>query len=268
MTPDLTGARAIVTGAGRGIGRAVALSFAAAGADVAVLDLAPSPRADEVDSARQSTAQEVAGRGRRSLEVAVDLSDEVATHAAINSVINEWDGLDILVNIAGGAVTPFATSAPSKISSADIRTCLDVNLMSAIFSCQAAVPALAASSGQGRQTAIVNTSSLSATGVLPAGMLSGYALSKAALVHYTRSLAEEVGPSGIRVNAVAPGYIMTDRVRANSADTGFADKAADSALRRLGEPQDIADAVVYLASPMAGYITGQVLAVDGATRLV
>lgn len=268
MTPDLMGARAIVTGGGRGIGRATALSLAAAGADVAVLDLAPAPRTDESDDASAATAQRVTAMGRRSLEVAVDLTDEAAACAAVESVVTQWTGLDILINVAGGAVTPFATSAPSKISATDVRTCLDVNLMSAIYCCQAAAPALVAAAKEGRQTAIVTTSSLSATGVLPAGMLSGYALSKAALVHYTRSLAEELGPRGVRVNAVSPGYVMTDRVRANSADTGFADKAADSASRRLGDPQDIANAIVYLASPIAGYITGQVLAVDGVTRLV
>ncbi len=267
MIRGLTGLRAAVTGAARGIGRATALRLAELGADVAVLDINLRPTAEGHRDDAEQTTTAIERLGRRTVGEQVDLTDERAAHSAIHRIVREWDGLDLLVTIAGGAITPYERSAPSAIPAADIRTCLDVNLMTTVYACQAAAPVLVRSAEHGLPAAIVTMSSLSAGGVLPGGMLSGYALSKAAVAHYTRSLAEELGPLGVRVNAVAPGYVMTARIRANSAVTGFADKAADSALRRLAEPGDIADAVAYLASPMAGYITGQVLPVDGATRL-
>ncbi|BBG02616.1 MULTISPECIES: SDR family NAD(P)-dependent oxidoreductase [Pseudonocardia] len=267
MSIDLTGVRALVTGAGRGIGRATALRLAECGADVAVLDRNPDSRAEVSDDDGEPTAQVVAALGRRGLGIRADLTDRSAARAAVDRVVAEWGGLDVVVAVAGGAITPFARSAASEIPVSDVRTLLEVNLMTTIHVCQAAVPALRASAAAGGAPSIVTTSSLSASGVMPGGTLSGYALAKAAVVHYTRSLAEELGPEGIRVNAVAPGYTMTERVRAESVHTGFAEKAADSALRRLGTPEDVADAYVYLVSPMAAYVTGQILAVDGATRL-
>jgi NAD(P)-dependent dehydrogenase (short-subunit alcohol dehydrogenase family) len=267
MVVDLHGMRALVTGAGRGIGRATALRLADAGADVAVVDRNLESQAEVTDSPDEPTVAAVTALGRRSVGVTADLTDEAAARGAVDRVVAEWDGLDLLVNVAGGAITPFARSAASVIPTADLRLLLDVNLMATVHLCQQAAPALRASAAAGRSPAIVNTTSLSATGVMPGGTLSGYALSKAAVAHYTRSLAEDLGPDGVRVNAVAPGYTMTERVRADSVSTGFAEKAADSALRRLATPEDIADAFLYLASPLAAYVTGQVLPVDGATRL-
>jgi NAD(P)-dependent dehydrogenase (short-subunit alcohol dehydrogenase family) len=268
MVVDLNGTRALVTGAGRGIGRATALRLAGAGADVAVVDRNLESQAEVTDSPDEPTVTAVAALGRRSMGVAADLTDEVAARGAVDRVVAEWGGLDLLINVAGGAITPFTRSAASVMPMEDLRLLLDVNLMATVYLCQQAVPALRSSAGGGRSPAIVNTSSLSAEGVMPGGTLSGYALAKAAVAHYTRSLAEELGPEGVRVNAVAPGYTMTERVRADSVSTGFAAKANDSALRRLAMPEDIADAFLYLASPLSGYVTGQILSVDGATRLV
>ena len=267
MIVDLSGMRALVTGAGRGIGRATALRLADCGADIAVVDRNLESQAEVTDSPEEPTVKAVAALGRRAIGVQADLTDEVAARGAVDRVVAEWGGLDLLINIAGGAITPFTRSAATVIPMEDLRLLLDINLMATVYLCQQAAPALRASAAEGRNPAIVNTTSLSATGVMPGGTLSGYALSKAAVVHYTRSLAEELGPDGVRANAVAPGYTMTERVRADSASTGFAEKAADSALRRLATPEDIADAFVYLASPLSAYVTGQILPVDGATRL-
>lgn len=267
MGIELTGMRALVTGAGRGIGRATALRLAEAGADVAVVDRNLDSQTEVTDSPEDPTVEAGAALGRRAFGVQADLSDEVAARGAVDRVVAEWAGLDVLVNVAGGAITPFPRSAATVIPIDDLRLLLDVNLMSTVYLCQQAAPALRAAAA-GRSPAIVNTGSLSAIGVMPGGTLSGYALAKAAVAHYTRSLAEELGPEGVRVNAVAPGYTMTERVRADSASTGFAEKANDSALRRLATPEDVADAFVYLASPLSAYVTGQILSVDGATRLV
>lgn len=268
MSIDLTGLRALVTGAGRGIGRATALRLAELGADVAVVDRNLTSNAEVTADPEPPTVDAIAALGRRALGVQADLTDEAAAHAAVEQVVTAWDGLDVLVAVAGGAITPFARSTASVIPASDVRTLLDVNLMTTIHVCQAAAPALRASAAQGRGPSIVTTSSLSTSAAMPGGTLSGYALAKAAVDHYTRSLAEDLGPDGVRVNAVAPGYTMTERVQADSAVTGFAEKAADSVLRRLGTPRDIADAYAYLVSPMAAYVTGQIVRVDGATRLV
>jgi NAD(P)-dependent dehydrogenase (short-subunit alcohol dehydrogenase family) len=267
MLVDLNGMRALVTGAGRGIGRATALRLAECGADIAVVDRNLESQAEVTDAPEEPTVKAVAALGRRAIGIEVDLTDEAAARGAVDRVVAEWGGLDLLVNIAGGAITPFARSAATVIPIEDVRALLDVNLMATIYLCQQAAPALRASAAEGRSPAIINTSSLSATGVMPDGTLSGYALAKAAVAHYTRSLAEELGPDGVRANAIAPGYTMTERVRAESASTGFAEKANDSALRRLATPEDIADAFVYLASPLSAYVTGQILSVDGAARL-
>jgi NAD(P)-dependent dehydrogenase (short-subunit alcohol dehydrogenase family) len=260
---QLEGVRAIVTGAGRGIGRAVALRLAEGGADVAVVDIDLESGKGIRGEADEPTTELITALGRRSLGIQADLTDPTAATRIVSTVTDAWGGVDVVANIAGGAITPFARSNASTIPVEDIRHILDVNLMSAIYMCQAAVPALRASS----RAAIVNTTSLSASVAHPDGMLAGYGMSKIALGYYTRALAEELGRDGIRVNAVAPGYTMTGRVRASSVDTGFADKAADVALRRLAEPDDIANGVLFLASRESAYITGHTLAIDGQTRV-
>lgn len=264
MGEQLQGIKAIVTGAGRGIGRAVAIRLAEQGADVAVVDIDLTSGKDIPGEEDAPTTTAIESLGRRALGIQADLTDPTAASRIVATVVDAWGGLDVVANIAGGAITPFVRSSASTIPVEDIRHILDVNLMSAIYMCQAAVPALREST----RAAIINTTSLSASVAHPEGKLAGYGMSKIALGYYTRALAEEMGPEGIRVNAVAPGYTMTGRVRANSVDTGFADKAADVALRRLATPEDIADGVAFLASPNSSYITGHTLAIDGQTRVV
>ena len=264
MSSALSGLRAIVTGAARGIGRATAITLAAQGADVAVVDIDLRSGLEIPGEADDLTTDAIKELGVRTIGIEADLTEEASATRIVSAVREEWGGFDILVNIAGGAITPFEGSRASETSPADIRRALDVNLMSAIYLCQASVPVLRESASP----SIVNTTSLSAENVLPGGSYAGYALSKAALAHYTRYLAADVGHLNIRVNAVSPGYTMTGRVRANSAATGFADKASHSALGRLGEPEDIARSVTFLVSPDSSYITGHILAVDGMTRLV
>ena len=263
MNAALSGLHAVVTGAGRGIGRATAITLAELGADVAVVDIDLRSGNETPVEQNDSTTGAIAALGSRTMGLEADLTEEASAAMVVSAVLEEWGGFDILVNVAGGAITPFEGSRASVTSPADICKALDVNLMSAIYLCQASVSALRASASP----SIVNITSLSAEGVLPGGSYAGYALSKAALAHYTRYLAADLGQYGIRVNAVSPGYVMTDRVRANSATTGFADKASHSALGRLGEPEDVARTIAFLASPNSSYVTGHILAVDGMTRL-
>lgn len=263
MELELTGKRAIVTGAGRGIGRTTALRLAELGCDVAVVDLALGVERDTYGESNTPTTEEIEKIGRRALGIEADLTLEESAKRIIDTVVEAWGGFDFLVNVAGGAVTPFEVSGPVDAPIADVRKLMDMNYMSAVYMCQAAAPVLRETEG----AAIVNTTSIQSTQVLPGGKNAAYGASKAALMYYTRCLAEDLGPQGIRVNAVAPGYTLSGRVKQN-ASTGFAEKGNDAALRRLGKPEDIADGVAFLVSPGASYITGHELSVNGGLRLV
>jgi NAD(P)-dependent dehydrogenase (short-subunit alcohol dehydrogenase family) len=259
MTNSLTGKTAVVTGAGRGIGRACAVRLAELGADVAVVDVDLRSGEHYAGELPGLTTEQIEALGRRTIGVQADLTDEQAAHAAIRSVVDAWGGLDILVNVAGGAITPYARSKPSVTPSSDVRTLLDVNLMSTIYCCQAAIPALRAS----QAGAIVNTASTAAFTVFPDGSNAAYATAKAAVVHYSRHLAAELGPDGIRVNLVAPGITLTGRVVAESSDTGYASRAAEVPMRRLGTPEDCANVVEFLVSDASSFVTGRCIPADG-----
>jgi NAD(P)-dependent dehydrogenase (short-subunit alcohol dehydrogenase family) len=165
---------------------------------------------------------------------------------------------------AGGAITPAERSTASITPDTDLTTIVDVNMRTVVNCCRAAVPTMRAA-GSG---AIVTMASQSAHWVTPDGSLAAYGMSKAAVVQYSRYLAAEVGPWGIRVNSVAPGVIRTSRLVSQQAAVVGSDAAAKRIpLRRLGEPSDVADAVQYLTTPLSGYVTGQVLAVDGGSTM-
>jgi NAD(P)-dependent dehydrogenase (short-subunit alcohol dehydrogenase family) len=264
---DLHGKVAIVTGAARGIGRAVALKLARHGADVVIADV-------DLDSARvygealaaPGVPDEVRALGRRSLGVQGDLCDAAAAQALVQQAVDAFGRLDILVNNAGGALTPVERSLASQVPPEDLAAMWQLNLMTAVHCSQAAMPALRAAGGG----SIVNIASRAALD--PAqrqGRLTGYGLAKGALVQYTRHLAHEVGPWGVRVNAVAPGAIATARLQATAAarNIGTAADVSGIPLRRLGTADDVAGAVLFLASDASAYVTGQCLSVCGGTVL-
>jgi NAD(P)-dependent dehydrogenase (short-subunit alcohol dehydrogenase family) len=256
---SLQGKVAVVTGAGRGIGRACAVRLAGIGADVAVLDIDLNSGVKYSGEPDAPTTEEISALGRRTLGVEADLASEQTARAAINQVVAELGRVDILVNIAGGAITPYTRSQPTLTPAEDFRTLIDVNLMSTIYCCQAAIPAMRAAGGG----AIVNTSSTAAFTVFPDGANAAYAMTKAAVAHWSRHLAAEVGPDGIRVNMIAPGITLTGRVVQESAQTGYADRAAEVPLRRLGEAEDCARVVEFLVTEGSSFITGRCLPVDG-----
>ncbi|WP_300400421.1 SDR family NAD(P)-dependent oxidoreductase [Nocardioides sp.] len=265
MTTDRStlqsGSVAVVAGGARGIGRACALRLAELGARVAVLDVDLSGAAvygEQLGAA--SVADELVARAGDGVALQVDLTDPAATAAAFDEVVARWGGLDALVVPAGGAVTPYSRSLASETTVEDLSALLDVNLRVVVNSCRSAVPAMRASGGG----SIVTVGSSAGLEAAPDGHVAGYGAAKAAVQHYTRYLANEVGPAGIRVNCVAPGVIRTARVLAQAAATGFIDEAAlDIPLRRQGEPDDIADVVQFLLSPLSSYVSGQVIAVSG-----
>ena len=244
---DLEGRTALVTGAARGIGRSVALAMANAGADVA-LGLRDSSDASDLEA-------DIVSLGRRAMRVPMDVRDLAQINAAVTSVADAWGRLDILVNNAGlGPANP-----AENVTEADFDLTMDVNVKGVFFASQAA-GRLMIEQGYGR---IVSLSSQAGFVALPTE--SVYCASKAAVSHLTRCLAVEWGRHGVTVNAVAPTFIATDGTAADLADEEFKADVLEriAALHRVGEPMDVAGAVVFLASPAASLITGTTLLVDG-----
>ncbi len=235
---------AVVTGAGRGIGRAVALAYARMGADVACVS-----RTEE-NSAK--AAAEVEALGRRAWAVAVDVSDTAAVNAAAGKILDDAGRVDILVNNAG--VT--RDNLLMRMSEEEWDPVINTNLKGAFnFTKALTRPFIKQRSGR-----IINIASV--IGLIGNAGQSNYAASKAALIGFTKSAAKELAPRGITANAIAPGFIETDMTAA------LDDKVRESIignvpLGRFGSPDDIAHAAVFLAMEPSGYITGQVLTVDG-----
>jgi NAD(P)-dependent dehydrogenase (short-subunit alcohol dehydrogenase family) len=263
---SLDGKVAVVTGAARGLGRAYALRLARLGADVAVIDidLAGAAKFGEALTAPTVVA-EIEALGRRSIGIEANLADRDAVTAAMSRVRDALGRIDILVNNAGGAITPVERSKPSIVPDEDIRLTFDANLMSTIYCCQAVIPDMKAA----KAGVIVNTASTAARVIAPGGALSLYGVAKAAVTHYTRDLAAELGPFGIRVNAIAPGVMLTARIKALAEQRGIGtgSEAARIPLRRLGEPEDCAGVIEFLVSDLSRYVTGQCISVCGGAAL-
>ena len=235
---------AVVTGAGRGIGRAVALAYARMGADVACVS-----RTEE-NSAK--VAAEVEALGRKAWALAVDVSDTAAVDAAAKEILESAGRVDILVNNAG--VT--RDNLLIRMSEEEWDTVLDINLKGA-FNFTKAFSRTFIKQRSGR---IINIASV--IGLIGNAGQSNYAASKAALIGFTKSIAKELAPRGITVNAIAPGFIETDMTAALN-DKVRGEILASVPLGRFGSPDDIAHAAVFLAIEPTDYVTGQVLTVDG-----
>ena len=240
----LGGQVAIVTGAGAGIGRGIAETFAAAGAAVVVSDLKPETA--------EAVAARIRAAGGRAIGVACDVTNEPAREALVSAALREFGALTILVNNAGGGgPKPFDMPLETFVWA------YELNVFSVFRLCQLSAPHIAASGGG----AILNISSMSAENKNV--RMASYASSKAAVSHLTRNIAFDLGPMGIRVNAIAPGAIRTDALA--TVLTPEVEKAMlkHTPLARLGEPTDIANAALFLCSPAAAWVSGQVLTVSG-----
>ena len=242
----LQGKRALVTGASRGIGAAIAKTLAAEGADVAITYEKSADRANEVIRA-------IREQGRKGVAIQADSADVTAVQSSIEKTVRELGGLDILVNNAG----ILRVGGLKDNSIADIDALLDVNVRSPIVASKAALAHLTKG---GR---IITIGSYFADRV-PAPVLTVYSASKSAMIAFTKGLARELGPQEITVNLVQPGSIDTDM---NPAHGPFGDALRQfMALGHYGKPDDIANAVAFLASDKAKYITGTTLTVDGGAN--
>ncbi len=245
---DLSGRVALVTGAARGLGRAIALGLAAHGADVAI-----GLRDAEADG---GLAAEIEAMGRRAMRLPMDVMDLPACYAAVDDVLTAFGKIDILVNNAGGGVG----SALIESSEQEFDFTVDFNVKSSFFLTQYVGRAMIA---RGRGGSIVNMGSQAGAIALPGEGI--YCLAKAAVAHMTKCFAVEWGEHNVRVNCVAPTFIRTDGTAKMLSDPVFHADVIQriAALHRIGEPKEVAGAVVFLASDAASMVTGQTLLVDG-----
>jgi 3-oxoacyl-[acyl-carrier protein] reductase len=235
---------AVVTGAGRGIGRAIALKFAAEGADVVCVSRTPENS--------EKVANEIGALGRKAWAFAVDVADSAAVNAAAVKILADCGKVDILVNNAG--VT--RDGLLMRMSDEDWDTVLNTNLKGAFFFTKAFSRAFA----RQRSGRIINISSV--IGLIGNAGQCNYAASKAGLIGFTQSVAKELASRGITVNAIAPGFVETDMT------SQLKPEMRDAILKQIplgsfGSAEDIAGAALFLAGPAARYVTGQVLTVDG-----
>jgi 3-oxoacyl-[acyl-carrier protein] reductase len=246
---------ALVTGAGQGIGAAIAARLAEDGARVAVVDVDPDTAA--------GVAEEINRADGTAIGLAADVTSRDQVEAAVDRTVAEFGGLDILVNNAG----VLRDNLLFKMSDADWATVMDVHLRGAFLFSQIAQRHMVKAK-YGRIISMSSTSALGNRGQ------ANYATAKAGLQGFTKTLAVELGPFGVTANAIAPGFIETAMTKATAERIGMtierlrADAAAANPVRRGGLPRDVANVVAFLAGEEAGYVTGQVIYVDGGISLV
>lgn len=245
LSESLKGRVAVVTGGSRGIGRAIALRLAESGADVALIYAGNQAAADE-------TAQQVRELGVRAMAVQCDVSDAQQAAAAIKQVRAELGPIDILVNNAG--ITRDGISL--RMKPGDFRRVIDVNLTGAFLMAQAAMSDFV----RRRSGRIINISS--ASGLMGNAGQANYSAAKAGMIGLTKTLARELAGRGVTVNAVAPGFVKTEMTAAMN-EAALSEGLKSVPMSRMAEPEEIAEAVAFLASDRAAYITGTVLSVNG-----
>lgn len=263
MDLGLTNRTAFVAGASKGLGRAAALALVEEGTRVAIC----SRDKDRITAAADEICAEAGVDEDRVLPLECDVTDADAVEDAIRETVETFGGLHVLVTNAGGPPSGAATD----VSADDYREAVELNLMSTISMCEAALPHLRTAAVEDDHARIVMVTSVSAKQPIPTLALSNTA--RAGVQGYAKSLADDLGPDGITVNTVLPGYTRTARLEdladdiqedtGQSYDEIEADWADQNALPRIGEPNEFAAAVAFLASEPAAYITGVALPVDG-----
>jgi len=262
----LDGKVALVTGAARGLGRAYARRLAGLGAKIAIADINLKSfeefEAEAKAMTAGSTVEEIVNGGGEAIGFELDMTDEAAVHAMAAEVAKKWGRIDILVaNAGGGRGKPVETKA-STLDSGLLHLVTGMNLYSTVYSVNAVAPAMK----EQRSGKIVTVSSIAGLNPSPDGGYAHYGAAKAAIWHYTRYLAQDLGPFGIVANCIAPGIITTGRIMAtvvpNQAGSNR-DRTEQIALRRLGSVEDCAKVVEFFCTDLSDYVTGQCIAIDG-----
>jgi 3-oxoacyl-[acyl-carrier protein] reductase len=262
----LDGKVAIVTGAARGLGRAYARRLAGLGAKVAVTDLNLRSfeefEAEAQAMTAESTVAEIEAAGGSAIGIEVDVCDEKAVAAMIQRVSDEWGRVDVLVcNAGGGRGRPVDTKA-STLDPTLLQLVTSMNLYGTVYCCNAVAPIMK----RQRSGKIITVSSVAGLSPSTDGGYAHYGAAKAAIAHYTRYLAQDLGPHGITANCIAPGTITTGRIVATvmpgSADANR-DRTERIAVRRLGTVEDCAKVVEFLATDLSDYVSGVVIPIDG-----
>lgn len=258
---------AIVTGAARGIGRGFALRLARLGCHVVIADLNLNSAADFGEELAASTVpDEIVALGRHSIGVEGDLTRRSDVAVLVDRAMAEFGRIDLLVNNAGGAVVPIEGSTASAMTDEDMHKMFDLNLMTTIHCCQAVVPHMRRQRGGN----IINVAStLGLDAAHRGGRMAHYGMAKTAVVQYTRFLAIELGPEGIRVNCIAPGSTATARVVAQAKARNMVTDAdlPKIPLRRFATVEDMAGPLEFLATDLSSYVTGQCISVCGGKVL-
>ncbi|PNE27386.1 3-oxoacyl-[acyl-carrier-protein] reductase [Tannerella sp. oral taxon 808] len=245
----LEGKVALITGAARGIGKSIALRFASEGADIAFTDLV-------IDENGRATEEEIRALGVRVEGYASNAANFDEAHKTVEEVVKDFGGVDILVNNAG--ITKDGLML--RMSEAQWDAVIGVNLKSAFNFVHACVPVMM----RRRNGSIINMASV--VGVHGNAGQANYAASKAGMIALAKSVAQEMGPKGIRANAIAPGFIET-AMTAALPDSVREEWKKKIPLRRGGTPDDVADVAVFLASSLSSYVSGQVIQVDGGMNM-
>ncbi len=268
----LQGKVALVTGGARGLGRGYALRLAALGADIAIIDrnlkAADVYEFEKTLLMADSVVAECEALGVKAIDLKADLTDREATEAAIGEIANNMGRIDITVCNAGGGTVVFAderdsasgandtqdlvtTGLPSDTPEEMLTRVLDINVKTCMYTCMAVAPYMKKQGG-GKIVTVSSTA-----GVDARGGYHPYGTSKAAIIHYTRALAQELGPFNINVNSIAPGIIRTGRLGDRS------ERAKEIPLRREGTIEDCAKVVEFLATDLSDYVTGRTIIIDG-----
>lgn len=242
----LEGKTALITGAARGIGKQIALAFAREGANIAFTDI-------ELNDAAIATSNELKTIGVKVQAYASDASNFDAAHAVVDDVIKDFGRIDILVNNAG--IT--RDTLLMRMSERQWDQVIQVNLKSAFNFTHAVTPVMM----RQRSGSIISLSSV--VGINGNAGQANYAASKAGIIALTKSIAKELGGRGVRANAIAPGFIITDMTKALSEDT-LKQFVSMIPMRRGGEPEEVAKVALFLASDLSSYVSGQVIQVNGA----
>jgi 3-oxoacyl-[acyl-carrier protein] reductase len=262
----LEGEVAIVTGAARGLGRAYAKRLAGLGAKIAVADQDLRSwrefEAEAKDMTAETTVAEIAASGGTALGIEVDVCDPAQVEKMVARVLGEWGRIDILVaNAGGGRGRPIDTKA-SGLDPALLQLVVAMNLFGTVYCCNAVAPVMK----RQRSGKIITVGSVAGRSPSPDGGYAHYGAAKAAIAHYTRYLAQDLGPYGITANCIAPGVIATGRIVATvipGSSEGNRDRTQTIALRRLGAVEDCAKVIEFLATDLSDYVTGALIPIDG-----